>query len=73
MCEVGSEHKVCFGAFLRVTKVFWAGSGAGKGAGEGAGEGANHTKSLISFDFGPTLPYSYILIIISLMKYFCAN
>ena len=22
MCEVGSEHKVCFGVFLRVTKVF---------------------------------------------------
>ena len=24
MSEVGSEHKVCFGAFLRLTKVFWA-------------------------------------------------
>ena len=22
MSEVGSEHKVCFGAFLRLTKVF---------------------------------------------------
>jgi hypothetical protein len=22
MCEIGSEHKVCFGAFLRLTKVF---------------------------------------------------